>query len=69
MANVNRIFDQYDSEDYLCFRTKPRGLLLCGYCSQPYEPETHETECVGGEKHMMTVCKSCGEVSFPYYED
>lgn len=62
--NVYAKYDQYDSEDYLCYRTKPTGELLCGYCHQPYEPISY-----GLYNETMTVCSKCGEVSFPYYED
>lgn len=62
--NVNRIFDEYSGEDYLCNKTRPRGLLLCGYCHEPYESITY-----GLHNNTMTVCSKCCEVSFPYYED
>lgn len=69
MSNVNRLFDEYSQEDYLCAKFKPTGELLCGYCNQPYESETYQSETHDGYEITMTVCKSCGEVSFPYYED
>lgn len=67
--NIKHIFDQYNEEEYLCTRTKPRGMLLCGYCNEPYIPETYESETVDGYEIQMTVCSNCGEVSFPYEED
>lgn len=66
--NINRIFDEYSQEDYLCHKLRPRGQLLCGYCDEVYEPYTYETE-EAGDFPTMTVCKHCGEVSFPYEED
>lgn len=62
--NVKRIYDQYSSEDYLCFRLKPRGELLCGYCHEPYEAVDGHT--FDDDDCVSNVCKHCGEVSFPY---
>lgn len=69
MANVNMLYDKYSQEEYLCAKLKPLGELLCGYCNQPYEPITYESHTQNGCEVIMTVCKCCGEVSFPYQED
>lgn len=67
--NVKRIFDEYNSEDYLCHKLKPRGLTRCGYCHEVWEPTTSHEFDSGDEEDSFVVCKHCGEVSFPYEED
>lgn len=62
--NINRIFDEYDSEDYLCYKLKPKGMLRCGYCHDYYESSVDDS-C---PENVLVVCKNCGEVSFPYEE-
>jgi len=67
MADVNYLYGQYSQEEYLCTRTKPRGMLRCGYCHEYYEPMCGDER--GTTEIDFTVCKHCGEVSFPYEED
>ncbi len=65
--NINKIYDQYSSEDYLCYKLKPRGELLCGYCHEPYIPVSSDDFL--DVEDCMTVCRCCGEVCQPYEEE
>lgn len=70
MAKINlRLYDEYAGEPYNMRHGKPRGFMLCGYCDQPYEPETYESQTHDGYGITMTVCSNCGEVCFPYEEE
>lgn len=59
--NVNRIFDEYSSEDYLCNKTKPRGELLCLDCHRAYLTEWDDL-------HNCECCTYCGSMNDPYEE-
>lgn len=63
--NINRIFDDLNQEDYLCYRLKPRGMLRCGHCHEYYESVVDDSD----PDNPMVVCKSCYEPCMPYEEE
>jgi hypothetical protein len=65
--NINVLYDKYCQEDYLCNKTRPKGMLRCGYCDEYYEPMCGDER--GTTEIGYTVCKNCGEISFPYEEE
>lgn len=66
--NINRIFDEYDSEDYLCYRTKPIAQLICSACHNPHE-YTCAYEAGGAGDIGYYCCAVCHSMDEPYEEE
>ena len=52
--NINRIFDEYSGEDYLCYRLKPipGGDYVCTLCGQNCDKLICDDYCVDCQKDM-----------------
>lgn len=65
--NIQRIFDELSSEDYLCHKLRPVGEMICSNCY-----EVHEWMCAweyGNGEIGYSACSKCGSFEEPYEED
>lgn len=65
--NIYKIFDDLNQEDYLCYRLKPRGMMICSSCHEP-----HEWMCAseyGNGEIGYSVCSKCGSFDEPCEEE
>lgn len=55
--NIDRIFDEYSQEDYLCHKLKPRDIpeYVCAHCN-------HD---ISEDDFGLEICFWCGEYLHP----